>query len=98
MHRRYYVYILANKPYGTLYTGITNDLARRVWEHGNDVVKGFTREHQTHRLVWYEVHGDAYEAIAREKLLKKWHRDWKISLIQEMNPQWEDLYDEVAVG
>ncbi|MGZ5660649.1 MAG: GIY-YIG nuclease family protein [Usitatibacter sp.] len=98
MHRRYYVYILASKPYGTLYTGITNDLARRVWEHGNDVVKGFTREHQTHRLVWYEVHGDAYEAIAREKLLKKWHRDWKISLIQEMNPQWEDLYDEVAVG
>ncbi|MGZ5074112.1 MAG: GIY-YIG nuclease family protein [Usitatibacter sp.] len=98
MHRRYYVYILANKPYGTLYTGITNDLARRVWEHGNDVVKGFTREHQTHRLVWYEVHGDAYEAITREKLLKKWHRDWKINLIQEMNPQWEDLYDEVAVG
>jgi putative endonuclease len=98
MDRQYYVYILTNKPYGTLYVGITNDLVRRTWEHRNDVVSGFTRVHQTHRLVWYEVHGDAYEAITREKLIKKWHRDWKVNLVQAMNPRWEDLYDAIAAG
>ena len=83
MDRQFYVYMLANKPYGTLYVGITNDLVRRVWEHRNDVVQGFTQEHRTHRLVWYEVHGEAYEAITREKLIKKWHRDWKITSFSE---------------
>ena len=63
MDRHYYVYILTNEPYGTLYVGITNDLPRRVWEHRNDIVKGFTREHQTHRLVWYEVHSEVYKPL-----------------------------------
>src|SRR5258706_5442928 len=95
MDRQYFVYILTNKPYGTLYVGITNDLVRRVSEHRNDVVKGFTCEHQTHRLVWYEAHSEVCEAITREKLIKKWHRDWKINLIQRMNPEWDDLYDAI---
>jgi putative endonuclease len=95
MDRQFYVYILTNQRYGTLYVGITNDLIRRVWEHKNNVVKGFTHEHGLHRLVWYEVHATAYEAITREKRIKKWHRDWKVNLIQEANPGWDDLYDTV---
>ncbi len=82
MDRRYYVYIMANKVYGTLYVGVSNDLARRVWEHKSDLVEGFTREHQLHRLVWFEAHGDVMEAIAQEKRLKRWRRDWKVNLIQ----------------
>ena len=96
MDRHYYVYILTNKAYGTLYVGITNDLVRRAWEHRNDFVEGFTRTHQLHRLVWYEVHEDVEEAIRREKLIKKWHRDWKVNLIQALNPGWLDLYDEIT--
>ena len=96
MERQFYVYILTNKPYGTLYAGVTNDLIRRAWEHRNHVVEGFTKEHACDRLVWYEVHATAYEAIAREKLIKKWHRDWKVSLIQRMNPDWDDLYDAIV--
>jgi putative endonuclease len=95
MDRQFCVYILTNQPYGTLYVGITNDLVRRAWEHRNNVVKGFSQEHGLHRLVWYEVHATAYEAITREKRIKKWHRDWKVNLIQEMNPEWDDLYDVV---
>jgi putative endonuclease len=93
--RESYVYILASAPYGTLYVGVTNDLIRRVWEHQNDVVKGFTKEYVVHDLVWYEVHGDIYEAITREKQIKKWRRDWKVNLIQGMNPEWRDLYGEI---
>jgi putative endonuclease len=96
MARNYYVYILANRMYGTLYVGVTNNLTRRIWEHKNGFVAGFTREHSTHRLVWYEVHESAYEAITREKRIKNWNRDWKVNLIQEMNPGWEDLYDAIA--
>jgi putative endonuclease len=96
MDRQYYVYIVTNRIYGTLYVGVTNDLARRVWEHKNDFVKGFTCEHSTHRLVWYEVHDSPYEAITREKRIKNWNRDWKANLIQRMNPRWEDLYDAIA--
>ena len=96
MRRQYYVYILASGMYGTLYTGVTNDLVRRVWEHRNDFVAGFSRECQTHRLVWYEVHESIYEAITREKRIKKWNRDWKVNLIQAMNPGWEDLYEAVV--
>jgi putative endonuclease len=92
---QYYVYILTNRPYGTLYVGVTNDLTRRIWEHRNDVVEGFTREHKLHRLVWYEVHEDVYMAITREKLVKKWHRDWKVNLIQAKNPEWNDLYKDI---
>jgi putative endonuclease len=96
MGRQYYVYILASGMYGTLYIGVTNDLVRRVWEHRNDVVEGFSRRYATHRLVWYEVHEDPYEAITREKQLKKWNRGWKVNLIQRMNPCWDDLYDAIA--
>ena len=96
MGRNYYVYILTNAVYGTLYVGVTGDLVRRVWEHRNDFVPGFTRENQTHRLVWYEVHESAYEAITREKRIKNWNRDWKVNLIQQMNPEWDDLYDAIA--
>ena len=96
MGRNYYVYILTNAVYGTLYVGVTNDLARRVWEHRNDFVAGFSRENRTHRLVWYEVHESPYEAITREKRIKKWNRDWKVNLIQAMNPDWDDLYDAIA--
>ncbi len=95
MDRQYYVYILANKPYGTLYVGVTNDLVRRAWEHKNGFVDGFSKEHQLHRLVWFEVHDSPYEAISREKRIKKWHRDWKVNLIQAMNPSWDDLYATV---
>ena len=96
MDRQYYVYILASGTYGTLYVGITSDLIGRVWQHREGVVHGFTKTHHAHRLVWYEVHESAYEAITREKRIKKWNRDWKVNLIQAMNPGWEDLYDAIA--
>ena len=81
--------------YGTLYTGVTSDLIGRVWQHRSDLVAGFTREYGVHRLVWYEVHGDINEAITREKRIKKWNRDWKVNLIQGMNPDWDDLYGKI---
>lgn len=87
-----YVYILASGRYGTLYTGVTSDLVKRVWEHKNGFVAGFTEEHSVKTLVWYEQHDSITEAIAREKRIKRWHRDWKVNLIQAMNPQWDDLY------
>ena len=96
MPRYYYVYILADGAYGTLYVGVTNDLVRRVWEHKNDVVNGFSREQGTHTLVWYEQHEDVIAAITREKRIKKWHRDWKVNLIQSMNPAWRDLYGDIC--
>ena len=95
MDRQFYVYILASAMYGTLYVGVTNNLVRRAWEHKEDVVKGFTQRHGVHRLVWYEVHGSAYEAITREKQIKKWNRDWKVNLIQRTNPGWDDLYEKI---
>jgi putative endonuclease len=93
--RHYYVYILATGMYGTLYLGVTNDLARRAWEHRNDVVNGFSKRYGVHRLVWYEVHDGPEEAITREKQIKKWNRDWKVNLIQRMNPSWDDLYESI---
>ena len=96
MDRSFYVYILTNQRYGTLYVGVTNDLVRRVWEHKSDLVDGFSKRHRLHRLVWYEAHDDVYQAITREKLIKKWHRDWKVNLIQAMNPDWVDLYANVV--
>ena len=92
----YYVYILASKRNGTLYIGMTNNLVRRVWEHKNDVVEGFTRKYGVHRLVWYEVADNPQAAITREKQLKKWNRAWKLELIEAKNPEWKDLYDEIA--
>jgi putative endonuclease len=92
----YYVYILASKKYGVLYIGVTNDLIRRVYEHKNDLVKGFTQKYKVHHLVYYELHNDVREAITREKQMKKWRRKWKIELIEELNPGWKDLYDELV--
>jgi putative endonuclease len=83
------VYILASKPYGTLYVGV--NLADRIEAHRNGSVDGFTKQYGVHRLVYFEVHADMYEAIQREKRLKKWNRAWKIRLIEEMNPEWKDL-------
>jgi len=88
-----YVYILASGKHGTLYIGVTNDLVGRVWEHRTGVLPGFTKRYKVHRLVWYEEYGLIADAIAREKQLKKWRRDWKIRLIEESNPEWVDLYE-----
>ena len=90
------VYILANKPYGTLYIGVTSNLVRRVWEHKNDFVAGYTRRYRVHRLIWHEVHESMESAISREKALKKWSRAWKIELIEKSNPKWIDLYEEIS--
>jgi putative endonuclease len=89
----YFVYILAKKKHGTLYTGVTNDLIRRVWEHKEGVADGFTRKYGIKMLVFYEIHEDITEAIKREKLIKKWRRDIKYQAIGKMNPQWKDLYE-----
>ncbi len=94
--RQFYVYILASQRNGTLYIGMTNDLKRRVWTHKNDVNDGFTKTYGVHWLVWYEIAPSAEAAITREKQLKKWNRAWKIRLIEEMNPEWKDLYDEIV--
>ena len=88
-----FVYILTNKPYGTLYVGVTSDLLKRIWEHKSDAGEGFTKRHGLKRLVWYEMHESIVAAITREKQIKEWHRDWKINLIQEANPDWHDLYE-----
>ncbi|MFC1493679.1 GIY-YIG nuclease family protein [Thermodesulfobacteriota bacterium] len=89
------VYILASKPRGTLYTGVTNDLIKRIWEHKNDVVPGFTVEYKIHCLVYYELLEDINSAILREKQIKKWNRLWKIELIEGFNPEWKDLYNDI---
>jgi putative endonuclease len=88
------VYILASKPYGTLYIGVTSNLAARVEAHRDGSVDGFTKQYGVHTLVYFEVHADMYEAIQREKRLKKWNRAWKIRLIEEINPEWKDLSAE----
>jgi len=93
---RYWVYILASRIGGTLYVGVTGDLVRRVWEHREEVVDGFTSRHSVHRLVYYEEFKDVKRAIAREKRLKKWNRTWKIDLIEARNPDWLDLYPAIA--
>ncbi len=89
------VYILASKRNGTLYIGVTSNLVKRVWEHKNDLVEGFTQKYRIHHLVWYEVHDEMEAAISREKQLKGWKRKWKIGLIEEMNPEWTDLYESI---
>ncbi len=91
-----YVYIITNKPFGTLYIGVTNDLVRRVYEHKNKLVDGFTKRYGLDRLVYYEMHETMYIAISREKQLKEWDRNWKLRLVMEQNPDWKDLYDEIA--
>jgi putative endonuclease len=91
----FYVYILASKRNGTLYVGVTNNLIRRVYEHKNDLVEGFTNSNRIHRLVYFEEFADIREAILREKQLKKWNRSWKLRIIEEKNPEWKDLYFEL---
>ena len=88
-------YILASDRNGTLYIGVTSDLIGRVWQHREHVVKGFTSKYEVTRLVWYEMHGTMEEAITREKRIKKWNRDWKIRLIEDKNPYWNDLWDKI---
>lgn len=91
MDKQYFVYLLASKPYGTLYTGITSNLIQRVYQHNEGLVDGFTKKYDVHRLVFYELHSDVNEAILREKRIKKWNRQWKINLIEQHNPQWLNL-------
>ncbi|TAH47536.1 MAG: GIY-YIG nuclease family protein [Dokdonella sp.] len=91
------VYILASKMRGTLYVGVTSDLIKRIWEHKNNVVPGFTRKYGVHDLVWLERHDFMASAILREKAIKEWQRAWKLKLIEESNPEWLDLYDSLRV-
>jgi putative endonuclease len=91
----YYVYILASRYYGTLYTGVTGDLTARIYTHTENLVDSFTKKYNVHRLVYFEVHEDIHEAITREKQIKKWNRDWKINLIEKHNPEWLDLTREI---
>ena len=83
----------ASRRNGTLYVGVTSDLIKRIWEHKNDVVEGFTKKYCVHTLVWYEIHENMESAISREKTIKGWKRQWKLELIEKENPAWTDLYD-----
>ena len=87
------VYIMASKRNGTLYTGVTSNLIQRVWQHKNNLIEGFTKRYNVHLLVWYEIHNEMNSAIVREKQIKEWKREWKLRLIEESNPDWDDLYD-----
>jgi putative endonuclease len=93
----YYAYLLASKKHGTLYLGLTRNLVRRVYQHRTKPVESFTSRYGVDKLVWFEIYDDAATAIAREKELKKWRRDWKIRLIEEQNPGWVDLYPGIAM-
>jgi putative endonuclease len=95
LSKRPCVYLLASKRDGTLYIGVTSDIIKRVWEHKSDLVDGFSKRYSVHLLVWYEQHIDMTAAIQREKAIKKWKREWKINLIEEQNPEWEDLYESL---
>jgi len=90
------VYILASKRNGTLYTGVTSDLVKRIWQHKNDLAEGFTKRYHVHHLVWYELHSDMKSAIEREKNIKEWKRAWKIKLIEDHNPDWKDLFTGIV--
>jgi putative endonuclease len=96
MDKYFAVYIMASDRNGTLYTGISSDLIKRVWEHREGVVDGFTKEYGVKDLVWYEVYEDPLTAISREKNIKKWNRGWKLKLIEEKNPEWKDLFAEIC--
>jgi len=95
MEKSPHVYMLASRRYGTLYIGVTSDLVRRVWQHREGVIGGFTSEYGVKLLVWFESHAEMVEAIRREKQLKQWRRAWKLRLIHEFNPTWRDLYPEI---
>ena len=90
------VYMLASKRNGTLYIGVTSNLIKRIWEHKNNLVQGFTKQYNVHDLVWYEMHENMESAILREKMLKEWKRIWKLELIESSNPDWNDLYNTIV--
>lgn len=90
------VYILASKRNGTLYVGVTSNLAQRIWQHKNDQVEGFTKKYKVHTLVWFEPHETMESAIVREKSIKEWQRAWKLELIEAANSEWLDLYEEIV--
>ena len=96
MSRSPAVYILASAKNGTLYIGVTSDLVQRVWQHREHLTDGFTDRYEVDRLVWYEMHETMESAILREKRLKKWNREWKIRLIGRTNPEWRDLWQDIA--
>ena len=91
----YFVYIIASSRNGTIYIGVTNNLAKRMWEHKNSVVEGFTSKYEVNKLVYFEDYTEISVAINREKRLKEWKRQWKIELIEKNNPEWADLYDKI---
>jgi len=93
--KRFFVYILCDRPFGSLYVGVTSNLEKRIFEHRSDVVDGHTKKNSIHRLVYFDVFDQAQEAILYEKKLKKWKRDWKFNLIAQTNPHWADLYEQL---
>ena len=97
MSKRYWVYIITDKPYGTLYVGMTGDLFRRSYEHREGIYEGFSRKYGLKILVWYEEHGEVNDAIKQEKKLKKWKREWKVNLIKAFNHKWDDLYETLNI-
>jgi putative endonuclease len=92
----FFVYILASRRNGTLYIGMTDNLARRIWEHRTEIVRGFTKKYGVKTLVWYELHQSREAAFQRERRLKKWNRAWKLGLIERSNPKWQDLTNELV--
>jgi putative endonuclease len=92
----FYVYILASRRNGTLYTGMTDNLVARTWQHRQGIVRGFTKEYGVKTLVWFEQHETRESALLRERQIKKWKRKWKLEMIEKMNPAWHDLYDEIT--
>jgi putative endonuclease len=96
MDKTSYVYILASARYGTLYVGVTSDLVGRIWQHKEGAADGFTKKYGIKQLVWFETHAEMVSAITREKQIKKWNRTWKIELIQQENPHWRDLYEDIT--
>jgi putative endonuclease len=96
MDKSSYVYILASEPYGVLYIGVTSNLVKRIWEHREGVVDGFSKQYGVKQLVWFEIHTEIVHAITREKQIKKWSRNWKVNLIQEADPGWRDLYGDIS--
>ena len=95
MQKQSFIYIMANKRNGTIYTGVTSDLPSRVWQHKNNFIEGFTAKFNLHKLVYFERHENIKSAIKREKQIKKWRRKWKLQLIEEENQEWRDLYEEI---
>jgi len=95
MDKQFCIYILASRKNGTLYIGVTSDLAKRVWQHKNHLVDGFTKTYKVDKLIYYEVHENAESAIQREKQIKKWNRRWKLRLIEKANSAWRDLYEDI---